>query len=144
MKCLVGYAPRMATSAQRLAASPPPRTGRRRSKHLSVVDEAHGIVARDVNPDHATCRTLGHAWVHRRKPVTEDEARAPMKAYGSAGILSVCATCQAERVKWVSRSGGLMGNTYRYAEGYERRGDGRISPTAWRRVWVVSMFGENA
>ena len=85
--------------------------------------------------DYAECRSLGHSWRHNGKPL------GPFSD-GVVGLVSKCSECGAERTKWISRSGALGPNSYRYPENYSQHGDDRLTTVEWRRTFVVTLFGE--
>lgn len=62
------------------------------------------------------CRELGHNW----KPW-----RATLHAGTYERVLR-CTRCRTERVQELTASGHLLSNHYRYADGYQSKGLGRL------------------
>lgn len=90
----------------------------------------------------AVCRTLGHTWQHVGFAQPTD--RVPIGQYNAVGYVSRCSHCGTTRTKWMSRYGNRGTVTYRYEDGYERRGEERLSLQEWRRTWLVGVLGDDA
>jgi hypothetical protein len=102
--------------------------------------------AADEAPLHyAACHAQGHSWVHRQRPVNDDDDvgfELPTGAeYGSVGLVSNCSTCATMRVRWVGRSGSRGPLRYYYPDGYQAKGE-HLLPIDWRRAFVVRAFSE--
>ena len=88
----------------------------------------------------AQCRSLGHEWRHKGR--VQDNSRAPMGIeFGTVGLMSQCADCTTVRIKWITRSGEVH-TRYDYAEGYQHRGEDKLTPQEWRSQFVTQLFDE--
>ena len=95
------------------------------------------------------CHAEGHQWrpAGRVDPMeAEPGMRAPWGGNGTVGRRSHCISCQAERIRWYTRSGEVV-NRYRYQDGYlykREAGDLEPAPTRqeWRQRLVVSLFAD--
>jgi len=94
---------------------------------------------------YAQCRSLGHEWKHQGFVTDETDPgfRRPMGAeYGSVGYRSQCVYCLTQRIKWLGRRGSLGPTRYFHPDGYERRGEDKLTQEEWRGTWLVSLLGE--
>ena len=95
-------------------------------------------VIRPADPHRfAQCRAMGHEWRH--KGTAGPDASAPLKMYGAAGLVSVCADCKTRRTKWITRSGEVI-TRYEHPDGYSLHGDDRLSTKQWRSSFVTTLF----
>ena len=103
-----------------------------------------------VNPDHrlafVQCRSEGHEWRHTgRVGGSDPDRRPPLAMYGSVGVISICASCATERIKWYTRSGEVV-SRYRHPEGYlhDRRETDQPAPSRleWRQSYVTTLFAD--
>lgn len=116
------------------------RKSRARKAPLSVVQTPSATAAK-VDPAHAACRSLGHAWQHNATPVGPEES-PPLGFYNAVGFSSECSSCGTVRIKWIGRSGALGTMSYRYPEGYQHTGEQKMEREEWRRAWVFAVLGE--
>lgn len=100
-----------------------------------------------VSQAQVDCHAEGHQW-RPMGVVDPSQAEAGMKApwggNGTVGRRSHCVSCQAERIRWYTRSGEVV-NRYRYQDGYlHKREAGDLEPAPTRQEWrqrlVVSLF----
>jgi hypothetical protein len=61
-------------------------------------------------------------------------------SYGSLGFKSVCDFCRTERTKWIGYSGSTMHARYDYPDNYSRSGDAKLTPTEWRKTFIVTVM----
>jgi hypothetical protein len=78
----------------------------------------------------AQCRSLGHEWRHRGREAAID---------GIPVFVSVCADCGTQRRVYIPLTGANVYRRYIYPDGYQRRGEDRLSSVQWRRVFIVSL-----
>ena len=72
-----------------------------------------------LKDEHVTCRTYGHAWRPYNVVRTLNSRGRPIEF--RAHLL--CDRCKARREQRLDGEGNIVGNSYRYAEGYEKRRD---------------------
>jgi len=94
---------------------------RRTSDELSI-DEAMRRFAQ--------CRSLGHEWRHAGREQTVG---------GVPCFLSICDECTTERRVWIPTTGANVQRRYKYPDGYQRKGEDKLSSVQWRRVLIVSL-----
>lgn len=111
--------------------APVTQTTRRRGSRLKVVGDDQALVR------FAPCRSLGHSWNH--VGFASADQRAPFNEANAVGYVSTCASCGAERIRWIGRSGTALPSRYRYTEGYSRRGEEALSLKEWRQVWLRAL-----
>ena len=134
-------------AAQALAQAPERRRSRKRPD-LSVVrsrprnEPKVQAATDDLARRFAVCRALGHRWSH--VGFASPTEHVPFGEFNSVGYVSTCDYCGTRRTKWMGRYGTTGTTTYRYAEGYQRQGDNRLSLQEWRRTWLVSELGDKA
>ena len=131
---------RQTDTATKPEATKPAPAYRPRANGKSRAREAKTL--KPAGPERfAECRALGHEWHHRPEPARPTEETPPLGFKNAAGFVSVCGQCSTVRIKWLSRFGHLGPTTYRYPDGYQTKGDETLSREAWRKTWVVSVFG---
>jgi hypothetical protein len=91
----------------------------------------------ELHAHYSECRALGHDWQHIGTP--EHAGGAP--AQGVYAFASRCRHCSTERVKWFTRSGLSAGGRYRYADGYQSRGEGKLERGDWGKLFIRSHLG---
>lgn len=130
----------MPATAQR-KATPDRRPTRQTPAPLRVVARKSAQLpdGADEGLEYARCRSLGHSWRHLPNPIRPGDKGAGA-AYGSLGFKSVCQFCHAERTKWIGYSGSTMANRYDYPDHYQRRGDAKLTPTEWRKTFLVTVM----
>lgn len=84
----------------------------------------------DTSKRFAQCRSLGHEWRHGPREINWD---------GVPIFVSACADCATERRVYIPSSGANVRRVYKYPDGYQRRGEDRLTTTQWRRVLIVSL-----
>jgi hypothetical protein len=99
-----------------------PKAKPARTDDLTVDDNARRF---------AICRSLGHSWKHQpRREVAWD---------GTPVIVSICTDCATERRRDIPRSGAYVPPRYKYPDGYQRKGDDKLTTVQWRRVLIVGL-----
>jgi hypothetical protein len=78
----------------------------------------------------AQCRSLGHEWRHAGREASP---------YSVPVFLSICDECRTERRVSIPTTGANVQRRYRYPDGYQRKGEDRLSSVQWRRVLIVSL-----
>ena len=75
--------------------------------------------AQRLDDTHVLCRTYGHTWNPVNVVRTLNSRGRPIeyRAYLH------CSRCDANRTQRLDAYGDIVGNTYRYAEGYTKRPD---------------------
>lgn len=93
-------------------------------------DVAH--FAAGLQHDFLSCRTWSHRW---------DEATSNVEQPGDGRVYwSIeCVTCGTVRTRILTSDGYIVGNTYRYPEGYRTGGIGRIDKSGLAIIRVESM-----
>lgn len=108
-----------------------PMTSPRNAKATaeSATDQLHA--------HYSECRALGHDWQHVGTPERMETAPAG----GVYAWFSRCRHCGTERTKWFTRSGMSAGGRYRYADGYQSRGEGKLDRGDWGKLFIRSHLG---
>ena len=93
-------------------------TSRKRRPLVAVSDVSEAAsFAAGLSESHLLCRELGHLWA----PFT-----ARLADGGGFERVLRCQRCRTERWQLLNSRGGVVTNNYKYAEGYQHKGHGRI------------------
>jgi len=89
------------------------------TRHLKSVNEQAEVDSAAIPPEFARCRTFGHAWDFTTVTKKGNELIQGLR----------CMRCETERFTTINaRTGDSQGNSYSYAEGYQRKGMGAMTP----------------
>lgn len=75
--------------------------------------------AQRLDDTHVLCRTYGHTWNPVSVVRTLNSRGRPIEYHAYLH----CSRCDSNRTQRLDGSGGIIGNTYRYADGYTKRPD---------------------
>ena len=89
------------------------------TRPLKAVSTQADVTSRDVKSEHIACRTFGHGWNFTTVTRKGQELIQGLE----------CFRCGTERFVTINaRTGYASSNNYRYAEGYQFRGGGAMTP----------------
>lgn len=94
-----------------------------------------------LNDTHVLCRTYGHAWrpVNVTRTLSSRGRPIEYRAYLR------CSRCDSNRIQRLDANGDIIGNTYRYPEGYVKRPDeGRITRADARHEYLSRLDNQQA
>ena len=122
---------------------------RKRERPGSNVTDLITPINPHVRQAFVECHSEGHQWrpVPGRVDPSQAEAglRPPAWERSPVGRRAQCVSCQAERIRWYTRSGEVV-NRYRYADGYlhKREAEDDVAPSRldWRKRLVVTLFDD--